>query len=142
MTTGEKWRDIRVRKIPPKKFQQILQEDKDLFILDVRSLDKKTLSMEHLNFRLDNSMLSGNYIEGVKHCPLVLLENNYRLIPKDKKIIIADWIMKQSTIAAKFLTLKGYDVVGILKGGTVRWQTEGFPLIEGKNNLHNELLCD
>ncbi|MCB2180444.1 MAG: rhodanese-like domain-containing protein [Desulfobulbaceae bacterium] len=142
MTTGEKWKAIRVRKIPPKNFQKILKEEKDLFILDVRSLDKRTLSQQDFDFTFDNAMLSGNYIKGVMHCPLILLEDNYRLIPKDKKIIITDWIMKQSTIAAKFLIMKGYDVVGILKGGTARWQAEGYPLIEGKNSLHNELLCD
>lgn len=50
--------------------------------------------------------------------------------------------MKQSTIAAKYLTIKGYDVIGILKGGTARWQSEGFPLIQGTDTMQKRLSCE
>ncbi len=142
MTVGEEWQKIKVNIIPPKQFQQILEHDKDIFLLDVRSLDKKSLLSGAVTFKLDNSTLSGNYIKGVLHCPLVSLEENFHLLPKNRKIIITDWIMKQSTIAAKFLTKQGFEVVGILKGGTARWEAEGLPVIHGDNSLHNELLCD
>lgn len=142
MTISEDWQKIKIAIIPPKEFQQILEQDNNIFLLDVRSLDKRTLLAGAVSFKLDNSTLSGNYIKGAVHCPLVSLEENFHLIPKNRKIIVTDWIMKQSIIAAKFLTKQGYDVVGILKGGTARWQVEGLPLIQGENNLHNQLLCD
>lgn len=142
MTLGKEWQKIKVNMISPEKFAKILSEDKNIFILDVRSLDRQTLTGGGRPFTFDNTTLSGNYIDGVKHCPLVSLEDNFHLIPKDRDIIISDWIMKQSTIAAKYLTSKGYNVIGILKGGTARWQAEGLPVIHGGNNLHNQLLCD
>lgn len=132
---------VKVNKISPQEFN-IYRKEANVFILDVRSLNSKSLSRENSTFVLDNSTLSGSYISGALHCPLVYLEDYYHLIPKDRKILITDWIMKQAPMAAKFLTLKGYQVVGILKGGTARWQAEGLPLVKGKNVLFNELLCD
>ncbi|MCK9294406.1 MAG: rhodanese-like domain-containing protein [Desulfobulbaceae bacterium] len=142
LTIGEKWQKIKVAKIPPLEFKEILDKDKDIFLLDVRSLDQQTLNQQDYVFTMDNSTLAGNYIPGARHCPLVYLEQNYRQIPKNRRIIIADWIMKQSTIAAKFLTMQGYDVIGVLKGGTTRWQQEGLPIIQGEDNLRRQLLCE
>ncbi len=42
-------------------------------------------------------------------------------------IVIMDYAMKQSPVAAKFLMIKGYPVVGVLKGGLERWNSEGLP---------------
>ncbi len=142
MTEDNKWRDIKVAKIPPEKFQQILSEEQDIFLLDVRSLDAESLKDEKFVFKFNNSSMSGSYIKGALHCPLLALEENYHFIPKDRKVIITDWIMKQSIIAAKFLSSKGYEVVGVLKGGSARWQTEQMPLIQSENKLHKQLLCD
>lgn len=142
MTTSEEWQKVKVTKLPPHEFQKILNEDKNIFLLDVRSLDRQTLTLDDLDFQFDNSTLAGNYIKGARHCPLVFLEDNFHLIPKNKKILITDWIMKQSTIAAKFLTMQGYEVVGILKGGTSRWQAEGLPLIQGQSSLQKRLSCE
>ena len=142
LTIGEKWQQTKVAKISPLEFKEILDTKMDIFLLDVRSLDQLTLSRKDYVFTMDNSTLAGNYINGARHCPLVYLEESYHLIPKDRRIIITDWIMKQSTIAAKFLTMKGYHVIGVLKGGTMRWQTEGLPVIEGDDTLRRQLLCD
>ncbi|MFH1216127.1 MAG: rhodanese-like domain-containing protein [Pseudomonadota bacterium] len=142
MTTSDEWQHIKVAKLSPDEFQKILNKDANIFLLDVRSLDRQTLNLDDLNFKFDNSTLAGNYIKNARHCPLVFLEDNFHLIPKNQKILITDWIMKQSTIAAKFLTMQGYNVVGILKGGTSRWQTEGFPLIQGQSSLQKRLSCE
>ncbi|MFZ5763973.1 MAG: rhodanese-like domain-containing protein [Thermodesulfobacteriota bacterium] len=143
LTTSEEWQNIKIAKLSPYEFHKILKEDETIFLLDVRSLDRQTLNQtENLIFKFDNSLLAGNYIKNVRHCPLVFLEENYHLIPKDRKILVTDWIMKQSTIAAKYLTIKGYNVIGILKGGTARWQSEGFPLIQGTDTMQKRLSCE
>ena len=141
ISVDEQWKTVKVNKLSPTDFNEYRQEE-DVFILDVRSLSDQSLTRRESTFVLDNSTLSGNYIAGALHCPLVYLEDNYHLIPKNRKVLITDWIMKQAPMAAKFLIRKNYQVVGILKGGTARWQAEGFPLMQGKNNLHGELLCD
>lgn len=62
--------------------------------------------------------------------PLVYLADRYTEIPKDRKIVITDWAMKQSSVASKFLTVKGYTIVGVLKGGIERWKSENLPVEE------------
>ncbi len=141
LSIDENWKNVKVKKLSPKDFNEYRKQE-DVFILDVRSLSQRSLSNRGSTFVMDNSSLSGDYIANVHHIPLVYLEENYHLIPKDRKILITDWIMKQAPMAAKFLTQQGYQVVGILKGGTARWQSEGFPLIKMENSLYSELLCD
>ena len=63
-------------------------------------------------------------------CPLLFLAQRYTKIPKERKIVITDWAMKQSPVAAKFLISRDYDVVGVLKGGVERWKHDGFPVEE------------
>jgi rhodanese-related sulfurtransferase len=141
LTVGEKWQKVKVAKLPPRECRKMLKENNDIFLLDARSLDNGTLSREDLVFTMDNALLAGDYIKGALHCPLVFLEENLALIPKDRKIIVTDWIMKESIIAAKFLAMHGYEVLGILKGGTSRWQTEGLPLVHGQSGADRQLAC-
>jgi rhodanese-related sulfurtransferase len=141
LAVGEKWQKVKVAKLPPLEFKKMLEENNAVFLLDTRSLDNATLSREDLVFTMDNAMLAGDYIKGALHCPLVFLEENHALIPKDRKIIVTDWIMKESIIAAKFLAMQGYDVIGILKGGTSRWQAEGLPLVRGLSGPNRQLAC-
>ena len=90
-------------------------EKENIYILDVRPL----------NFKRDKS-----FIKGSKLCPLVHLIDRYTQLPKDRKIMITDWAMKQSPTAAKFLIEKGYTVLGVLKGGLERWKADNFPVEE------------
>lgn len=142
VTLGEKWRHIKVNHYAPAHFKKILESEDDILLLDTRSLDRQSVTRRDFHFKPDNSLLSGDYLAGAVHYPLLYLEDHYQTIPRDRKILITDWIMKQSIIAAKFLSEKGYHVVGILKGGTARWKTEGYPLVEGRNSFLNQLLCD
>ena len=112
MTVDQEWQEIKVKKIAPQQFQYLL-EQKDLYILDVRPLD----------FRVNTS-----FIKGSLHCPLVYLADKYQEIPQDRQIVITDYAMKQSPIVAKFLVQKGYSVIGVLKGGVERWNSENLPV--------------
>jgi len=112
MVINPTWQKIKVKKIPPKGFADLIKGE-NLFILDVRPL----------NFERNTSFIKGSVL-----CPLVYLADRYPEIPKGKSILITDWAMKQSPIAAKFLIAKGYTVVGVLKGGMERWESEKLPV--------------
>lgn len=114
MITNKEWIRIRVKRIAPVELQPLIM-DPEYYILDVRPL----------NFKRDTS-----FIVGANHCPLVLLHHHYTKLPRDKKIIIVDWAMRQSSAAAKFLIQQGYPVEGILKGGMERWKSENMPVEE------------
>ncbi|MEN8189674.1 MAG: rhodanese-like domain-containing protein [Thermodesulfobacteriota bacterium] len=114
MVVNQEWRTIRTNKIPPQKLITLLTE-KDYYILDVRPRDY---------------IKNASFIENAYFCPLVYLEKWHGEIPRDRQIIITDWAMRQSVIAAKFLTNKGYRIHGILKGGIERWKEEGLPVVE------------
>ena len=112
MTVNTEWQKIKVRKLRPEKLIRLMDEEAP-YILDVRPL----------NFKRDNT-----FIKGAAFCPLVYLTDRYTELPKERKIILTDWAMKQSPIAAKFLTQKGYAIAGVLKGGLERWKADGFPV--------------
>jgi len=88
-------------------------EKEDFYILDVRPL----------NFKKNASFIKGTFL-----CPLVYLADRYKEIPKERRIIITDWAMKQSPTVAKFLTMKGNTIAPVLKGGIERRQLEKFPV--------------
>lgn len=112
---NKEYATMKVRKISPAKLYKILQKDDKPFILDVRPIA----------YESDRENI---FIKGAHICPMVYLADWIDNIPKDKKIVITDWTNKKAIIAAKFLTQKGFDVLGILKGGIVRWKEEKLPL--------------
>ena len=112
MLINTNWQRIKVKKIPPKDFAKLINSE-NFFILDVRPLD----------FKKETSLIEGSVL-----CPLVCLSDRYHEIPKGQSVVITDWAMKQSPVAAKFLITKGYTVAGILKGGIKRWESHKLPL--------------
>jgi len=116
MVINPTWQKIRVKKIPPKDLEKLIRNE-NFSILDVRILNKNG---------------NGSFIKGSVSCPLVFLADRYHEIPKAQPIVITDWAMKQSPVAAKFLISKGYSVAGVLKGGTERWESDKLP-VEARN---------
>jgi rhodanese-related sulfurtransferase len=112
MIINKEWQKIKIKKIRPKEFARLLKE-KDYYVLDVRPLD----------FKLNSSFIKGSFL-----CPLVFLADRYKEIPKGRQILVTDWAMKQSPVAAKYLSIKGYPIFGVLKGGIERWESEKFPV--------------
>ena len=119
MSTNHNWQKIKVKKFSPQKFAALLST-KSLFVLDVRPL----------NFKNNTSFIKGSVL-----CPLVFLADHHEEIPRDRQIVIADWAMKQSPVAAKYLIAKGYSVLGVLKGGIERWESEKFPVEKRKPEI-------
>jgi rhodanese-related sulfurtransferase len=112
MFINKEWQKIKIKKIRPKEFARLLKE-KGFYVLDVRPLD----------FKLNSSFIKGSFL-----CPLVFLADRYKEIPKGRQILVTDWAMKQSPVAAKYLSIKGYPIFGVLKGGIERWESEKFPV--------------
>ncbi len=113
VTTSKKYSGLKVARLSPDKVAELIKSS-DISILDVRP---------H-NFSRNN-----HFLENSLHIPLLNLEEKVRKLPKGKPILITDWAMKQSPIAAKFLITGGYNVVGVLKGGIERWIAEDRPAI-------------
>ncbi len=111
MTTSPKYAAIKIRRLAPDKVAELL-ESPEILILDVRPI-----YFSRNNYFLEKSV----------HIPMLNLEEMAVNLPKDKTIIITDWAMKQSPIAAKFLISKGYRIMGVLKGGIERWTRENRP---------------
>jgi rhodanese-related sulfurtransferase len=114
MVIDPAWQVIKVKKLSPAAFKSMM-DDNAVYILDVRPL----------NFKRDRS-----FIPGAHHCPLVFLEERYRTLPLDQDLLLTDWAMRQSPVAAKFLIINGYRVKGVLKGGMERWKSESHPFEE------------
>ncbi len=112
MQVNEKYTAITVKKISPDEVISMINE-KNPFILDVRP-----------HFFKKNAIIQGSVT-----ITLIDLADRISEIPKDREIIVTDWAMKQSIAAAKFLSKNGYQVIGILKGGIIRWQLENKPFL-------------
>jgi len=112
MVVNEKKMKMKIKKVKPKKLAKML-EKKEIFVVDVRPQ----------NFKRDSSFIIGSI-----HCPLLDLAERHKEFPKDKPLILTDWAMRQSTLAAKFLTDEGYNIIGVLKGGIERWKHDKFPV--------------
>ncbi|MBT4836497.1 MAG: hypothetical protein HON94_04035 [Methylococcales bacterium] len=116
MNNNKMLKKVKIKKLRPSKFQAKMNKDRP-FMLDVRPIKWN---------------IEPAYIENSVFIPLLHLHEKFQSIPKTRKILIADGFMKQSSAAAKFLTYKGYDVLGVLKGGIVRWKKEGYPVVVPK----------
>jgi rhodanese-related sulfurtransferase len=107
-----KYRNIKVHKLRPNEVQDRIAQG-DVLIIDVRPR----------NFSKDP-----NFILGAKNFPLLTLVADAHLLPKDQPIILTDWTMRQAPLAAKYLAANGFMVLGVLKGGLIRWESEGLPV--------------
>lgn len=107
-------KSIRVKKLSPARVAELIKQN-GVTVLDVKPEWWKS---------------NKGIIKDSLYMPLVRLQNTYQKIPHDKAIIISDGIMRQSPSAARFLISKGYQVLGVLKGGMTRWEKEGFPVFK------------
>lgn len=75
--------------------------------------------------------LNGYKIFGVPevvYLPMSRFRENFRSLPKDRPLILADSAGLKSKEAALFLLQKNYDNVANLAGGLVEWERDGMPL--------------
>ena len=112
MTVNDKFKKVKVTKLSPDKVVALIEEHNS-YILDVRAVKFKTNNL---------------FIKDSIHLPLLEFADGLESIPKDRGIIIIDWAMKQSITASKYLSMRGYNILGVLKGGIERWVSEGRPV--------------
>ena len=112
MFVDKDWQRIRVKMIPPKTFNVLLNGEK----------------ICHLDVRPQNYKRNRFFIKDSIICPLMDLETFFPNIEKDRFILVSDVAMQQSISAAKFLIKNKYSVIGVLKGGIERWMSERYPV--------------
>lgn len=99
--------------ITPKQAYELLQNDKNVVLLDVRTPEE----------------FSQEFIEGAILIPVqILSENISKLQPqKNKKIIVYCHSGNRSVAAARILSKNGFHPLNI-KGGISAWKNDGLPL--------------
>jgi len=113
MIRNNKYRDIKVKKLPPKEISTLLADNKEIQLIDVRP---------------EKFTKGPNFISGSENLPLLNITNRISELDRERPIILTDWAMRQSPLAAKYLQAHGYNVLGVLKGGLIRWDDEGYPV--------------
>ena len=116
MFVDQQLRAIDVTKLSPKDFKKKSQGD--VVVLDVRP-----------QWWRQSKEKAGVIVGTNKMIPLLKLDKRLIELPKDKPILIVDRLMRQSIHAAKYLSQNGFNVVGVLKGGSKRWGKEGLPYL-------------
>ncbi len=96
---------IMISEITVHELKQLLQQENDLQLLDVRE------SFEYQQFHLPNSI----------HIPLAALPNNVNQLDKNKKIIAICAAGVRSQHAATILKQAGFEHIFNLKGGLHAW---------------------
>lgn len=94
--------------MPPKQLQSMLEENPELYVLDVRE-----------PFELDICR-----IEGTWEIPLGQLPQRYAEVPKDRDVVVHCKMGGRSAQAVEFLKSQGYTRVKNLAGGILRWIDE------------------
>jgi rhodanese-related sulfurtransferase len=113
MDVNNKYKGVRINKISPFKVAEYMKNNPEIIILDVRPN----------YFKKDAS-----FIKNSLQIPLLKITKKIAILPKDKKIIVSDWAMRQSLLAAQYLSANGFTIIGVIRGGIKRWVYEGFPI--------------
>ncbi|HEY4481966.1 MAG TPA: rhodanese-like domain-containing protein [Candidatus Brocadiaceae bacterium] len=101
-----------VNNISPKQAKDLMDKEKDVFVLDVRSEE------EYKEVHIKDAHL----------IPIKELEQNINKIPKDKKIVVHCAAGKRSARACEMLKDKGLKELYNVAGGINKWQAEGYPV--------------
>ncbi len=91
--------------ITPRQLKTLLDEQPDLFVLDVRE-----------PFELDICRIGGTW-----EIPLGQLPQRFAEVPKDRDVVVHCKMGGRSAQAVEFLQSKGYTRVKNLAGGILRW---------------------
>ncbi len=101
-----------VNNISPKQAKDLMDKDKDVFVLDVRTEE------EYKEVHIKDAHL----------IPIKELEQHINKIPKDKKVVVHCAAGKRSAKACGMLKDKGLKELYNMEGGINKWQAEGYPV--------------
>ncbi len=94
---------------------ELLQNNPDVFILDVRT------SQEYLEIRL----------EGARLIPIDQFVRRMGEVPKDGPVLVYCAVGSRSSQVAGYLARQGYDAVYNMYGGVYAWKLRGYPVVQG-----------
>lgn len=117
MEVDKSFRNIKIDRLSPEEFRK--QALREVLILDVRP-----------KWWRQSKEKSGVVVGTDMMIPLLRLDKNLHQIPRNQPVLVVDRLMRQAPHAAKYLKLKGFNIVGVLKGGTKRWVKEGYPVLK------------
>jgi sulfur dioxygenase len=81
-------------------------------------------------------------IKGIIYCPHLEFKKHFKLIPKEKTVILADAVGLRSKECVEILLKNGYDKVANMAGGITDWEHDGLPLLKDKGReLNGPCLC-
>lgn len=82
-------------------------------------------------------------VEELIFCPLSILEESYKDLPKNKPLIFADAAGLRSKEAVLLLKSKGIEKeIANMPGGIVEWERDGLPLVIDKSErLTGSCMC-
>lgn len=103
--------------ITPQQVQSILENDKDVFLLDVRTEEE----------------FNQEFINGATLIPVQVLAQNLSKIEKvkEKKIIVYCHSGNRSVQASRILVENGFHPLN-MKGGIMEWKSSGLPIERGQ----------
>lgn len=101
--------DPEYRNIGSQELNSILQNEKDIFLVDVREPEE---------------LLETGFIPGAVNIPVGEVKNDYNDLPKTGKLIIYCRTGRRSADVAGFLAEKGFTNVYNLEGGITGWPYE------------------
>lgn len=103
-----------VKNISTTQAKELIDEEKDVFLLDVRTLEEYNEA----------------HIKDANLIPIQELEQNINKIPKDKKVVVYCARGKRSANACVMLKDKGLKELYNVEGGIKQWKSEGYPVDE------------
>ena len=101
-----------VNNISPKQAKELMDKEKDVFVLDVRTEEE----------------FKEVHIKDAHLIPIKELEQNINKIPKDKKVVVHCASGNRSARACETLKDKGLKELYNMEGGINKWQAEGYPV--------------
>ena len=103
-----------VENITATDLQQMVNKGEDFLLLDIRL---PSLALER-------------WIEFPRrvNVPLDDLQDQLGTLPANKKVVIVDAIGKRTSVAGRYLKLKGYKDVAKMMGGMDKWAKDGLPV--------------
>jgi rhodanese-related sulfurtransferase len=102
-----------VRNISSREAKTLLDKNKNIFLLDVRTLQ------ENRQAKLQGTVL----------IPIDEIERRINEVPKNKTILVYCAVGARSKSAAELLSRHGYKEVFNMTDGIVGWYRNGFPLL-------------
>lgn len=112
----------------PAEIKEVYPKPKIPFIkaADLKGMIDRKENIYLLDLRDEDDRKAG-WIKGSKHIDMEILDESYADLPKDRKLVLIDLLGKQSYMAARFLTFKGYKDISMLEGGFVGgWLKAGY----------------